>query len=275
MTHKRMRIISILDFAWVFIMPVYQKHAIIKPMYTTGKEIGETPLDCLKRVREREGISMEIPMTYAGRLDPMAEGLMIILAGEECKEKDRYLGLSKVYEFEVLVGFETDTYDLLGLVKSTGNEIVSSDRFTEVLNTFLGEYDQSYPAYSSKPVDGKPLFQHAREGNKIEVPTHAVKIESLTTINMRNITIGELEKDITEKITKVRGDFRQTEILKEWGSVLKKNSQQEFQIFSCVLSCESGTYVRQLVSDIGAKLGVPCVTYSIKRTKVGNYTSDW
>lgn len=240
-------------------------------MYTILKEIGETPLDCLKRVREREGISMDIPMTYAGRLDPMAEGLMIMLAGEECKEKDHYLGLSKAYEFEVLVGFETDTYDLLGLVKSACNETVSSDRFSEVLNTFVGEYEQSYPAYSSKPVDGKPLFQHAREGNKIEIPTHRVTIESLTVMDVRSITADVLKKEITEKIGKVRGDFRQSDILKEWGGVLENNTQKEFQIFSCIVSCESGTYVRQLVHDLGIKIGVPCVTYSIKRTKVGDY----
>lgn len=240
-------------------------------MYTILKEIGETPLDCLKRVREREGISMDIPMTYAGRLDPMAEGLMIMLAGEECKEKDHYLGLSKAYEFEVLVGFETDTYDLLGLVKSARNETVSSERFTGVLDTFVGEYDQAYPAYSSKPVDGKPLFQHAREGNKIEIPTHRVTIESLTVTDVRNITADVLKTEITEKIGKVRGDFRQSDILKEWGGVLENNPQKEFQIFSCTVSCESGTYVRQLVHDLGIKIGVPCVTYSIKRTKVGEY----
>jgi tRNA pseudouridine55 synthase len=240
-------------------------------MYTILKEIGETPLDCLKRVREREGISMDIPMTYAGRLDPMAEGLMIILAGEECKEKDRYLGLSKVYEFEVLVGFETDTYDLLGLVNNIGTEIVSSDRFGEVLNMFVGEYDQAYPAYSSKPVDGKPLFQHAREGNKIEIPTHRVTIESLTVTGVRDVTASVLEKEITEKIAKVNGDFRQSEIIKEWERVLCGVNEQQFQLFSCLVSCESGTYVRQLVHDLGVKLGVPCVTYSIKRTKIGEY----
>ncbi len=240
-------------------------------MYTAYKVLGETPLDCLKRVREKEAISAGVPMTYAGRLDPMAEGLMIILSGEECKQKDVYLGLPKTYEFEVLVGFETDTYDLLGLVKSAHNEKVSLDRFTEALNTFIGEYEQAYPAYSSKPVDGKPLFQHAREGNKVETPTHLVTIETLTRTDVRNITASALEKDVTEKIGKVRGDFRQTDILKEWRSVLESHPQKEFQIFSCIVSCQSGTYVRQLVHDIGIKLSISCVTFSIKRTKIGIY----
>ena len=82
------------------------------------KNLGETPLACLEKMRLEHGIGAEIPMTYAGRLDPMAEGVMILLVGEECKNKEQYLGLDKTYGFEVLVGFQTDTYDLLGLVKS-------------------------------------------------------------------------------------------------------------------------------------------------------------
>ncbi len=240
-------------------------------MHLIYKQPGETPLECLMRTRATFGIGMKIPMTYAGRLDPMAEGLMIILAGEECKEKDRYLGLSKVYEFEVLVGFETDTYDLLGLVKSARNETVSSDRFTEVLNSFVGEYEQAYPVYSSKPVDGKPLFQHAREGNIVQVPTHTVTIEDVHCTGTVNIKKGELEEAIIEKIGKVHGDFRQAEIVAKWQEVLMDAPQKEFQIFSCIIGCGSGTYVRQLVHDIGIKIGVPCVTFSIKRTKIGQY----
>ena len=80
------------------------------------KNLGETPLECLERVRSEQGIADDIPMTYAGRLDPMAEGLLIILIGEECKNKEKYLGLDKTYEFKILVGFSTDTYDLLGMI---------------------------------------------------------------------------------------------------------------------------------------------------------------
>ena len=82
------------------------------------KNIGETPLECLERHRKERSIDKDIPMTYAGRLDPMAEGLMILLVGEECKNKDKYLGLDKTYEFKILVGFSTDTYVFLSLKKS-------------------------------------------------------------------------------------------------------------------------------------------------------------
>ena len=71
-------------------------------MYLTYKNIGETPLECLERVRLEYGKAPEVPMTYAGRLDPMAEGLLLVLSGKELQNKDKYLGLPKTYEFEVL-----------------------------------------------------------------------------------------------------------------------------------------------------------------------------
>ena len=58
-------------------------------MYLTYKNIGETPLECLERIRLEYGKPKDIPMTYAGRLDPMAEGLLIILVGDDCKDKEK------------------------------------------------------------------------------------------------------------------------------------------------------------------------------------------
>ena len=86
------------------------------------KKVGETPLEALenfrtKRLDEGHVEYRNIPMTYAGRLDPMAEGDLLILIGEECKKKDAYLGLDKEYEVEVLFGIETDTHDVLGIPK--------------------------------------------------------------------------------------------------------------------------------------------------------------
>lgn len=85
---------------------------------TTYKALGQTPLECLEELRVSRPDLADLPLTYAGRLDPLACGLLIVLAGEECKNKDQYLGLDKTYEFEMLVGFATDTYDLLGVVTS-------------------------------------------------------------------------------------------------------------------------------------------------------------
>src|SRR3989344_2297636 len=79
------------------------------------KKEGQTPLEAMEEFRKENLEYKDQKMTYAGRLDPMAEGVLLILTGDDCKEKQKYLGLNKEYEFEILWGFQTDTYDILGL----------------------------------------------------------------------------------------------------------------------------------------------------------------
>jgi len=265
------------------------------------KNIGETPLECLERVRLERSLPSNLSMTYAGRLDPMAEGVMIILSGDECKNKDKYLGLDKAYEFEILVGFATDTYDLLGVVLESSNEGLRTvwpsfqknsarrsedlsnssfedgrenlfSGFAQTLQSFIGTFTQKYPSFSSKTVDGKQLFQISKDDNlPEELPSHEVTISVLSCTSTWIQKKDELEKEIMRRIALVHGDFRQEEILNRWQEVLANSTQESFQIINCTMSCTSGTYVRQLVADIGRKLAIPLVTYSIKRTKIGDY----
>ena len=88
---------------------------------TLHKEQGETPLECIERWRAEHKEYLGIALSYLGRLDPMAEGVLLVAVGEENKNREAYLGLDKEYEFEVLFGFETDTYDLLGVVVRQGS----------------------------------------------------------------------------------------------------------------------------------------------------------
>ncbi len=238
------------------------------------KNLGETPLKCLEEARISHGIGVGVPMTYAGRLDPMAEGLMIILVGDECKNKDKYLGLDKVYEFQILVGFSTDTYDLLGVVVAEPEFIYSgsASALQEVLYEFTGTFIQKYPAFSSKTINGKQLFQLAKDDElPNELPEHKVTISKLEFIRSEQIPKEELKEEILRRISLVEGDFRQDEIIKKWQEVLRGTNQKEYEIISLICECSSGTYIRQLVSDISEKIKVPLVTYMINRTKIGDY----
>lgn len=80
------------------------------------KKCGQTPLDCINEIKKENKELLHLPLTYAGRLDPLARGVLIILIGDECLKKDEYLKLGKVYETTIIFGFETDTYDLMGMV---------------------------------------------------------------------------------------------------------------------------------------------------------------
>jgi tRNA pseudouridine55 synthase len=258
------------------------------------KKIGQTPLMALEALRFEHPEWAGLPMTYAGRLDPVAEGVLLVLVGEDCKEKDKYIGLAKEYELSVLFGFDTDTYDLLGEVKSVYNatpEVLSerssdlipstlgqtisesTSGFATIIKKFIGDIHQSYPPYSSRTVGGKPLFQIARDGkiDEIKIPEHVVHIENIEILENKNISKEDLGKHINSLINTVKGDFRQDDIKKRWVEALESSSMLEYPIVKLKVSCGSGSYMRVLAHDLGRELGIPALAYHIKRTKVGEY----
>lgn len=248
-------------------------------MILLHKPLGETPLETLDRLRLEKLELADLPMTYAGRLDPMAEGLLIVLVGEETKEKDKYTNLDKEYEFEVLFGFQTDTADLLGKVVQRDVPLpveckdVPLPYIQDYLKKLVGKHSQVYPNYSSKTVNGKPLWLWAREGktDEIEIPTKEIEVYSLDLINMREISGAELLKNIEEKISKIKGDFRQQEILDLWRKNLFSCLTTYYLLLTTRVRCSSGTYIRSIVERLGELVGVPTVAYSIKRTRIGEY----
>lgn len=233
----------------------------------------------LRRFQKTRENLKNLPLTYAGRLDPMAEGLLLILAGEECKKKDEYLRLSKQYEFEILMGFQTDTYDILGLL--SGSQELEESQALSLQKTlqrkrgeYLGEREEVYPLYSSKPVRGKPLFMYAREGkdHEIEIPKHRIEIEALSFGEMRTLSGIELLSEIKNKVLQVSGDFRQQEIIKTWEKHILP--ERLYYILQGSLRGSGGFYVRSFVERVGKDIGVPFVTYSIKRTQIGSWTLE-
>lgn len=235
---------------------------------------GETPLQTTHRLRETLSIDKDIPITYAGRLDPMAEGVLVLLVGEAVHQKEEYLAKEKEYSFSILFGFETDSYDTLGLITKVSEDSVSREDVQNVLSGFVGKQEQKYPPFSSKPVQGKPLFEWAREGNldQIEIPTHTVDISDLWLKDFKQIQGSTIKERINRVISLVTGDFRQTETLALWEESLE--DKKEYYIAEVNMICSSGTYVRALVHDLGKKLGVSATTYTIVRSRVGDFNLE-
>ncbi len=250
-------------------------------MILLNKKEGETPLFALESFRKKHGKKyQDIKMTYAGRLDPMASGLLLVLAGEEIKNKEKYLALEKEYEFEVLFGVSTDTYDILGKITSVARQGLANLAKKELekeiknnLKSFLGESIQKYPMYSSKTVRGKPLFSYARAGEEVGVPERHIFIKKLKLEKIKEINSKNLLKNVQKRIEKVVGDFRQKEILKIWEKELLSLSKNKnkLQIASFKIKCSSGTYVRGIAHSLGQKMGKGALAFSIKRTKIGKY----
>lgn len=249
----------------------------MKKVVVLNKKEGETPLEALDKFRQKYSEYKNSKMTYAGRLDPMASGLLLILVGEEINNKEKYLALGKEYKFEVLFGFSTDTYDILGkVVKQKSSAAFSLERLKKEIKqnikSFLGENVQRYPVYSSKTVKGKPLFSYARAGEEVDIPERKIFIKKLKLEKVREMNNKRLFQNIKKRIEKVKGDFRQKEILKIWKENLSPYQGEPLvKLASFKVACSSGTYVRRIANSLGEKIGIPALAFSIKRTKIGKY----
>jgi len=282
---------------------VDSKHLVQKieqDVFLIWKNLGETPLQALNHLREQEGFDSDIKMTYAGRLDPLAEGQLLILMGEECKNKDKYLGLDKEYEVEILFGANTDTGDVMGIINKQAKTAKqglavlaeSKGEIDKVLQKFVGKVSWPYPIFSSKTVQGKPLFLWALEGKLSEIgemPTRESEIYELELLggSSSKLSVSELREQVHQKInsipkvpenivggkdTKRLGqDFRRVEVLQGWADFFVENSKNQitsFEVIRIRCKCSSGTYMRTLAQKIGEEFGKGALALSIVRTQI-------
>jgi tRNA pseudouridine55 synthase len=250
-----------------------QKQVVLR----LDKKTGETPLECLNRFKTDNPEYADEKMTYAGRLDPLASGVLLVLVGDECKKKEKYLNLDKEYELTVLFGFSTDSMDLLGLVedKKTGAldffGSYKKSNFEELLTKFAKTFLQKYPRFSSKTVDGKPLFEIAKEEGieEDDLPTKEVKIKKIEFKSFGLVSKKYLHDFALESIFSVKGNFRQNMSWALWEKTLETFPDKNFPTLTIKVSCTSGTYMRVLAKSIGAELGFPALALKIKRLSIG------
>ncbi len=241
------------------------------------KKLGETPRERIERLRRQKPQYEYEVLSYAGRLDPMAEGVLLILAGGQNKRREEYLGLDKEYVLDILFGLSTDTYDILGKIMQTGDpSLVSRNAIREGLALFRGAIEQEYPPFSSKTVEGKSLFEWARNNAlaALTLPTRTVTIYGAELGNMYKLAEPELLSYIEESVVKVQGDFRQEEILRLWKRELRGNGKREFPCATVKISCSSGTYARSIAHGLGGMMGVPALALHILRTRVGEHAME-
>ncbi len=227
------------------------------------KARGETPLQCLERFRNTNPEYKEAKMSYLGRLDPMADGVLLIATDSDTSQtrREEIFGLDKDYDFSALFGFATDTHDCLGKITHTGSvDHLSEMDLIKLCNIYEGERDQKYPKYSSLRIDHP----------EIDPPSKKITIYKMQFKKLVQLSGKELFGRLLMDIGKVRGDFRQVEILELWQKNLK-NSDSEYFIANFSASVSSGTYIRSIVNDLGETLGMGACALSITRTRVGNY----
>lgn len=235
-----------------------------------------TPYQAIEQFRSAHPEYADQKIGYAGRLDPMAEGILLCMLNEgNTTDRDHYLNLDKDYEVTALIGIETDSYDLLGMVQSVSTESVEPGQFKDQCAQLNGKtISQPFPPYSAQPIDGIPLYRRTRLGLPYDpktTPTKKRTIYSCVYTGSEKMAGAELKANIKERILSVSGDFRQSEILQQWDEILKEYNKTDFILAKATIRCSSGTFIRTLVHDIGKELEVGACVYSLKRTQVGPY----
>ena len=172
---------------------------------------------------------------HTGTLDPMATGVLVMCLGKCTSLVDMITSDYKEYVAGVRLGILTDTLDTTGNVIDKCDVSYSRDDIISALNSMIGEYYQEVPKYSAVKINGKKLYEYAREGIDVELPRRLVNIRSIELVSDISYSDGYI--DFTIK---------------------------------CLVS--KGTYIRSLIKDIADKLGCYGVMSSLVRTRQGDFS---
>jgi tRNA pseudouridine55 synthase len=203
----------------------------IIPLY---KPKGMTSHDCVFKLRK---ILKMKRIGHTGTLDPDVTGVLPICIGKATKVAEYITDAGKTYEGEVTLGFSTTTEDASGEVVETRkvDRVISKSEIIEMLHTFTGTIRQTPPMFSAVKVNGKRLYEYARQGIEIERPTRLVTIYSI-----------ELLDDILNNGETASFRFR--------------------------VACSKGTYIRTLAVMIGDALGFPAHMSELSRIRSATFS---
>lgn len=144
------------------------------------KDKGITSHDLVYKVRKKLGIKK---VGHTGTLDPMATGVLVISIGKATKTSDYILSSNKEYEARIKLGILTDSFDITGEILKEEKVDISEEEIKNVLKKFTGKISQKPPIYSALKVNGKKLYEYAREGKEVEIKNREVEIFSNTLLD--------------------------------------------------------------------------------------------
>ena len=191
------------------------------------KPAGKTSHDVVAILRRVTKIKQ---IGHTGTLDPFAEGVLPICIGKATRLIE-YLKDDKAYIGTVQLGKSTTTYDTEGEVVNESDKIVSQEEIEQSLNKFRGDIEQLPPIYSAIKVNGKKLYDYARNGQEVEIKPRGVNVSKL-------------------KILDFDSEKRQLELY---------------------IACSKGTYIRSIANDLGETLGVYGHLIKLVRVQAGDF----
>lgn len=216
----------------------------------------------------------EVKATHTGTLDPMAEGVIIVLAGENRLKRQELSSMIKGYEFEILFGIKTDSFDGMGFVTETNldKSSVSHEKLTDICKSFIGNYEQTVPIFSAQLYKGKKLFEWGHEKVDVPLPIKKGEIYKLEIKDLISIPLNEAINSVVSKINNISGEFRQKPIIEGWNNfMLENNTNNQVIIAKFYIEMSRGLYVRSLSQDICDRINKIGFVYSLIRVRNGNY----
>lgn len=170
---------------------------------------------------------------HTGTLDPLATGVLVLTIGSYTKLSELLTSTYKEYIAEVILGINTDTLDITGNILEDKDCIIKKELIEQTLKKMIGFYKQEVPIYSAVKVNGKKLYEYARNNEEVILPKKMVEIKNIELLDY--------------KIDGNKTNFK----------------------FKCLVS--KGTYIRSLIKDIAFKLNTVGVMKNLIRTKQGNF----
>lgn len=196
-----------------------------------NKPYGYTSRDVVNIISKKLGTKK---VGHTGTLDPIATGVLVVPIGRALKISELLTAERKEYIAKIILGYETDTLDITGTELKRNKPSTSKEEIEKILHSFIGKNNQEVPKYSAVKVDGKKLYEYARQGIDITPPTKEIEIYSLELLD---------------------NPFYQDDTI-------------EFTI-KCEVS--KGTYIRSLIRDIAYKLNTYGTMKELNRTMQGSF----
>lgn len=146
------------------------------------KPKGITSHDVVSIIRKKLGIKK---VGHTGTLDPIATGLMVVLTGKYTKLSNYLTNDYKEYIATVKLGVKTDTLDITGKVLESKKCFITKEKLEEVLKSFEKEYEQTVPIFSAVKINGKKLYDYARENKEVDLPTRKVEVRKIKLLDFK------------------------------------------------------------------------------------------
>ena len=221
----------------------------------------------VKRVCREAGLG-KVKVGHGGTLDPLATGVLPIALGEATKLTGRMLDASKVYDFTIAFGTETDGLDAEGAVVATSDVRPTLAQLQAVLPRFTGPIEQVPPAFSAIKVDGQRAYDRARAGEVMEMAGRMVTVHSLT------ITPSSVCPELVEGLSFLSAVDDEKDSPSTSSGRAGKGARDGLQSITLAAHVSKGTYIRSLARDIAHALGTVGHVAMLRRTRAGPFTLE-